>query len=73
VCQRDWLHHPPTIGATGGARRSVRRSAAHHGLTRWQLDPGGWLIDGLERLGLAWDVVRITPDAQRAKLTSAPS
>jgi hypothetical protein len=33
------------------------------------VDPGGWLIDGLERLGLAWDVVRITPGAQQAKLT----
>ena len=47
-------------------------TSAHHGLTRWQLDPGGWLIDGLERIGLAWDVVRIAPSTQRAKLTVQP-
>ena len=47
-------------------------TSAHHGLTRWQLDPGGWLIDALERLGLAWDIVRISGRAQREKLTSVP-
>jgi hypothetical protein len=31
----------------------------------------GWLIDGLESLGLAWDVVRIAPSAQLAKRFSA--
>jgi stearoyl-CoA desaturase (Delta-9 desaturase) len=34
-----------------------------HGLGRWQVDPGGWLITGLERCHAAWDVVRITPRA----------
>jgi stearoyl-CoA desaturase (Delta-9 desaturase) len=47
-------------------------TSAHHGLTRWQLDPGGWLIDSLERIGLAWDVVRIAPSTQQAKLTVKP-
>ena len=43
-------------------------TSAHHGLKRWQLDPGGWLIDALARIGLVWDVVRISPAAQQAKL-----
>ncbi|MEM9534927.1 MAG: acyl-CoA desaturase [Cyanobacteria bacterium P01_E01_bin.45] len=32
--------------------------AAQMGLTPTQFDPGWWLIQGLEILGLAWDVVR---------------
>jgi hypothetical protein len=36
-------------------------------LKRWQLDPGGWLIAGLERWDLAWDVIRISPKHQQAK------
>jgi stearoyl-CoA desaturase (delta-9 desaturase) len=42
-------------------------TSAHHGLTARQLDPGGWLIDALERVGLAWDVVRI-PTTSHARL-----
>jgi stearoyl-CoA desaturase (delta-9 desaturase) len=36
--------------------------SAIHGLDRWQFDASAWLIDGLERLGLARDVQRIAPD-----------
>jgi stearoyl-CoA desaturase (delta-9 desaturase) len=43
-------------------------TSAHHGLKRWQLDPGGWLIEALALTGLVWDVVRISPAAQHAKL-----
>jgi stearoyl-CoA desaturase (delta-9 desaturase) len=32
-----------------------------------QLDPSGWLISALERTGLIWDVVRITPERQLSK------
>jgi stearoyl-CoA desaturase (delta-9 desaturase) len=41
--------------------------SAYHGLRRWEFDPSGWLISGLQRLGLAWNVVRITPERQRQK------
>jgi stearoyl-CoA desaturase (delta-9 desaturase) len=60
----------PTFGEAWHNNHHAFPTSAHHGLTRWQIDPGGWLIDGLERLGLAWDVVRISPGAQRAKLAS---
>ncbi|HEX8714542.1 MAG TPA: fatty acid desaturase [Solirubrobacteraceae bacterium] len=60
----------PTFGEAWHNNHHAFPTSAHHGLTRRQLDPGGWLIDGLERLGLAWDVVRITPGAQRAKLAT---
>jgi len=43
-------------------------SSAFHGLRRFELDPGGWVIWLLERAGLAWRVVRIPPERQAAKL-----
>ena len=60
----------PTFGEAWHNNHHAFPTSAHHGLTRRQLDPGGWLIDGLERLGLAWDVVRIQPGAQQAKLAA---
>jgi stearoyl-CoA desaturase (delta-9 desaturase) len=47
--------------------------SAHHGLRWWEVDPSGVLISGLERLGLAWNVVRISPERQLQKTSlSAP-
>jgi stearoyl-CoA desaturase (Delta-9 desaturase) len=46
-------------------------TSARHGLGRRQLDMSAWLIAGLERSHLAWDVVRISPGRQRAKLDPA--
>ena len=43
-------------------------SSAFHGLRNWEIDPGGWVIRGLERSGLAWRVVRIDPERQSRKL-----
>jgi stearoyl-CoA desaturase (delta-9 desaturase) len=43
-------------------------TSAFHGLRRLEIDPGGWVIWTLEKLGLAWDVVRIPPDKQVGKL-----
>jgi stearoyl-CoA desaturase (delta-9 desaturase) len=39
-------------------------------LRRWELDPSALLIGAMERVGLAWNVVRIAPDRQAAKLES---
>jgi stearoyl-CoA desaturase (Delta-9 desaturase) len=36
-------------------------NSARFGLMRGEADPGGWLIGVLERLGLAWDVVHVSP------------
>jgi len=38
-----------------------------HGLKRRQFDPSRWLILGLEKMGLVWDVVRISPERQARK------
>jgi stearoyl-CoA desaturase (Delta-9 desaturase) len=63
----------PTFGEAWHNNHHAFPTSAHHGLTRWQLDPGGWLIDGLERAGLAWDVVRVSPAAQRARHAAPPA
>jgi len=39
-------------------------TSAAHGMRRRELDPTAWVIRGLERVGLAWDVVRISPEKQ---------
>ena len=38
-----------------------------HGMRRWQFDPSRYLIRGLEKMGLVWDVVRISPERQARK------
>jgi stearoyl-CoA desaturase (Delta-9 desaturase) len=43
-------------------------TSAAHGLRWWELDVSSLVIRGLERLGLAWDVVRIDPARQERKL-----
>ena len=47
-------------------------SSARHGLERWQLDPTAFVIAGLCRLGLAWDVKTPTPAALAAKTRRGP-
>ena len=39
--------------------------SANHGLRCWELDPSAWVIRAMKRLGLAWNVVEITPERQR--------
>jgi stearoyl-CoA desaturase (delta-9 desaturase) len=46
-------------------------SSAYHGLKRWEIDPSGLLISGLEKVGLAWDVTRIPPERQAAKMIAS--
>jgi len=41
--------------------------SAYHGLRWWEVDPSGLIITGLQRAGLAWNVVRISPERQRAR------
>jgi stearoyl-CoA desaturase (delta-9 desaturase) len=44
-------------------------TSAFHGLRWWErlTDPTGLVISLLERLGLIWNVVRISPERQAAK------
>jgi stearoyl-CoA desaturase (delta-9 desaturase) len=44
--------------------------SARHGLRWWEIDPTAWLIRGMRRVRLAWNVVEITPERQRQKLAT---
>jgi len=41
-------------------------SSARHGLRRWQIDVSWWVIRGMEKLGLIWDVK--VPDERQQRL-----
>jgi stearoyl-CoA desaturase (Delta-9 desaturase) len=61
-----WLA-PITFGEAWHNNHHAFPTSARHGLGRRQLDPGAWLIAGLERCHLAWDVIRISPERQQGK------
>jgi stearoyl-CoA desaturase (delta-9 desaturase) len=63
----------PTLGEAWHHNHHAFPRSAHHGLRWWELDPSGWVIGGLERVGLAWDVVRVEPEDQSAKLQTGPN
>ena len=52
-------------GTTTTTRSRARRSTA---CARWELDPTAWVIRGMRRVKLAWNVVEITPERQHEKL-----
>jgi stearoyl-CoA desaturase (delta-9 desaturase) len=55
-----WLV-PLTFGEAWHNNHHAFPTSAAHGLGRWQFDPSKIVIYSLEKLGLAWDVVRISP------------
>ncbi len=57
----------PTFGEAWHNNHHAFPTSAFHGLGRWQLDPSSAVILTLERSGLIWDVVRISPERQAAK------
>jgi stearoyl-CoA desaturase (Delta-9 desaturase) len=61
-----WLA-PLAFGEAWHNNHHAFPTSARHGLGRGQVDPGAWLILGLERCQLAWDVVRISPERQQTK------
>ncbi|HEX6229693.1 MAG TPA: fatty acid desaturase [Solirubrobacterales bacterium] len=54
----------PSLGESWHHNHHAFPRSAVHGLKRWELDPSALLIGAMERLGLAWNVVRITPERQ---------
>lgn len=43
-------------------------NSAEHGMEWWQVDLSAYVIRALEKLGLVWDVKRVTPDQLRRRL-----
>jgi stearoyl-CoA desaturase (Delta-9 desaturase) len=63
----------PSLGEAWHHNHHAFPQSAFHGLRWYELDPSGWLILALARIGLAWDVVRVTPERAQAKLAGAVS
>ncbi len=61
-----WLA-PFTFGEAWHNNHHAFPTSARHGLGRAELDPSAALIGLMERVGLAWDVVRIGPERLAAK------
>ncbi|HEX6586964.1 MAG TPA: fatty acid desaturase [Solirubrobacterales bacterium] len=57
----------PTFGEAWHNSHHAFPTSAVHGLKTRQLDPSAAVIWSLEKLGLAWDVVRISPERQAKK------
>src|SRR3954452_8033321 len=64
-----WLA-PFTFGEAWHNNHHAFPTSYRHGLSPWAFDPSAWVIWALEKTGLAWDVVRIAPERQAAKLAT---
>ena len=64
-----WLLSLISFGESWHNNHHAFPTSAFHGMRRFEaaLDPGGWVITGLEKLGLAWKVVRIPGERQAGK------
>ena len=58
-----WLSLP-SLGESWHHNHHAFPRSAVHGLRRWEFDPSALLIAAMEKLGLAWNVVRISPERQ---------
>jgi stearoyl-CoA desaturase (delta-9 desaturase) len=58
----------PSLGEAWHHNHHAFPRSAFHGLRWYEFDPSGWLILGLERVGLASDVVKVSPERAREKL-----
>jgi len=57
----------PSLGEAWHHNHHAFPRAAVHGMGKREIDVTGYVIAGMEKLGLARDVVRISPERQRAK------
>lgn len=54
----------PSLGESWHHNHHAFPRSAVHGLKRWELDPSALIIASLEKVGLAYNVVRISPERQ---------
>ena len=54
----------PSLGESWHHNHHAFPRSAVHGLRRWEIDPSALIIGAMEKLGLAWNVVRISPERQ---------
>jgi stearoyl-CoA desaturase (Delta-9 desaturase) len=59
----------PSFGEAWHHNHHAFPRSAFHGLRKREVDVAGWVIVAMEKLGLVWDVVRITPERQAQRST----
>jgi stearoyl-CoA desaturase (delta-9 desaturase) len=57
----------PSLGESWHHNHHAFPRSARHGLRWWEIDLSALIITALERTGLAWNVVRVSPERQREK------
>jgi stearoyl-CoA desaturase (Delta-9 desaturase) len=60
----------PSMGESWHNNHHAFPTSAAHGLHWWQVDVSALVIAGMEKLGLVWDVVRVSPERQARKAAS---
>jgi stearoyl-CoA desaturase (Delta-9 desaturase) len=63
----------PTFGESWHHNHHAFPRSAMHGLRWWEIDLGGIVIRAMKRLGLAWNVVMITPERQHQRMHQPPA
>ncbi len=58
----------PSLGESWHHNHHAFPRSATHGLRWWEVDIGGIVVRSLQRVGLAWNVVLISPERQRERL-----
>src|SRR3954464_14447988 len=61
----------PSMGESWHHNHHAFPRSAEHGLRWWEVDPSALIISGLERVGLASSVVRISPERQAERAAQA--
>jgi stearoyl-CoA desaturase (delta-9 desaturase) len=61
----------PSLGESWHHNHHAFPRSAVHGLKPTEIDISSLVIGGMERVGLAWNVVRIAPERQQQKLVGA--
>jgi len=63
----------PSLGESWHHNHHAFPRSAVHGLRRREIDPSAMIIGTLEKLGLAWNVVRISPARQAERRAAQPT
>jgi fatty-acid desaturase len=61
----------PSLGEAWHNNHHAFPTSAAHGLRRFEVDPSALVIRGLEKLGLAWNVVWVSAERQAVKAAIA--
>lgn len=62
-----WWLMPVTLGESWHSGHHAFPTSARHGLRWWELDPSWMMIWCLEKVGLASNVIRVSPERVKAK------